>query len=155
MVRRPVALVAAVVLAAEAVGFALLNWFLGEVVDNQRMSLAGLDPDAMSLGSVALGVVFGLYLLTCAVVLLVAGVRDRAPGRFSRVLLIVCAVVHAVLGAVTVGLVGWAAFAFLMLVLGLVVLALIGYGTDRGTAESGAGEPSGSAPRTAPGAGPA
>src|ERR1700755_2782029 len=45
VVRRPVAWVTALVLFAEAIGVALLNWFLGVVVDRQDMSLAGLDPD--------------------------------------------------------------------------------------------------------------
>ena len=38
--------------------------------------------------------------------------RDRPPGRFGKILLIVCAVLHGVLGALVVGLVGWPAFAF-------------------------------------------
>jgi hypothetical protein len=36
--------------------------------------------------------------------------------------------VHGVLGALTVGLVGWAAFAALMAALGLIVLTLVAYG---------------------------
>ncbi|MEU4889066.1 MULTISPECIES: hypothetical protein [Streptomyces] len=128
MTRRPVALVAAVVLMAEALGIVWLHWFLGKVVDGQRMSLAGLDPDHMSAGTLALGIGFGLYLFACGAVLLYSGLRDRAPNRFFRVLLIACAVVHALLGALTVGLVGWGAFGFMMLVFGLVVLSLIAYG---------------------------
>ncbi|CAM5238744.1 hypothetical protein STENM327S_05153 [Streptomyces tendae] len=50
-VRRPVAWTVAVVLFVEAVGVAALNWFLGIVVDRQDMSLAGLDPDMMSVSS--------------------------------------------------------------------------------------------------------
>lgn len=49
--RRPVAWVAAIVLFVEAIGIALLNWFLGVVVDRQDMSLAGLDSDMMSVSS--------------------------------------------------------------------------------------------------------
>nr|WP_107046874.1 hypothetical protein [Streptomyces albus] len=123
---------------AEALGIVWLHWFLGKVVAGQRMSLAGLDPDHMSTGTLALGIGFGLYLFTCGAVLLLSAVRDRAPGRFFRVLLIACAVVHALLGALTVGLVGWGAFAFMMLVFGLVVLALIAYGEPgRGRAAKG------------------
>ena len=48
MVRRPVAWVVAVVLLAEGVFVAALNWFLGVVVERQDMSLAGLDPSAMA-----------------------------------------------------------------------------------------------------------
>ncbi|MBI0317798.1 hypothetical protein JBF12_33450 [Streptomyces javensis] len=111
----------------EAVGIALLNWILGLVVDRQQMSLGGMDTDAMSIGTWVAGGLFGLYLLVCGVVLLRTAVRDRAPGRLARILLITCAVVHGLLGAFSVGLVGWAAFAFMMVVLGLIVLSLLGY----------------------------
>ncbi|CAM5266447.1 Integral membrane protein OS=Streptomyces alboniger OX=132473 GN=CP975_22085 PE=4 SV=1 [Streptomyces alboniger] len=127
MARRPVALLGAIVLLVEAVGIALLNWFLGMVVDKQEMSLAGLDPHAMTVSTWIAGIVFGGYLALCAFVLARAAVRDRAPGRLGRVLLITCAVVHGVLGAFCVGPVGWPAFAFMMVVLGLVVLPLVAY----------------------------
>ncbi|MFF3953140.1 hypothetical protein ACFYY1_08020 [Streptomyces sp. NPDC001890] len=129
VVRRPVAFVAAIVLFAEAVGIVLINGILATVVKNQDMSLAGMDPAVMSNGTWAMGGFFGLYLLLCGLFLLLAGARDRAPGRFARIVLIICAVVHAVLGALTVGLVGWAAFASMMVVLGLIVLTLVAYGT--------------------------
>jgi len=77
-----------------------------------------------------------------------AAITDRGPGRFARVVLIVCAVVHGVLGALTVGLVGWPAFVFMMIVLGLIVLPLVAYEngkpdrTEPGTGpESGSGAP--------------
>jgi hypothetical protein len=79
--RRPVAAVAAVTLMLEAVGIGLLNWILGLVVDRQRMSLGGMDTDAMSVGTWIGGGVFGVYLLLCGVVLLRMALRDRAPGR--------------------------------------------------------------------------
>ncbi|MFE6496815.1 hypothetical protein [Streptomyces sp. NPDC057748] len=129
VVRRPVAFVAAIVLFAEAVGIVLINGILATVVKNQDMSLAGMDPAVMSNGTWAMGGFFGLYLLLCGLFLLLAGARDRAPGRFARIVLIICAVVHAVLGALTVGLIGWAAFASMMVVLGLIVLTLVAYGT--------------------------
>ncbi|WKX70775.1 hypothetical protein [Streptomyces sp. XD-27] len=142
--RRPVAAAAAVVLIVEAVGIALLNWILGLVVDRQDMSMGGMDPDAMSVGTWVMGGVFGLYLLFCGLVLLRAAVRDRGPGRFARILLIVCAVVHGLLGALTVGLVGWAAFAGLMVVLGLIVLTLMAYDdASGGIADRGAPDPAG------------
>ncbi|WP_234336335.1 hypothetical protein [Streptomyces sp. NRRL S-920] len=125
--RRPVAWAGAIVLLAEAVGIALLNWFLGLVVDKQEMSLAGLDPHAMTVSTWIAGLVFGGYLALCGVMLAFVGGRDRAPGRFGRLLLISCAVVHGVLGAFCVGLVGWLAFAFMMVVLGLIVLPLVAY----------------------------
>lgn len=128
MVRRPVAFIAALVLFAEAVGIVLINVVLGTVVKNQDMSLAGTDPGVMSKGTWVLGGVSGLFLVLCGVLLLVAGIRDRAPGRAARIVLIGCAVVHGVLGALTVGLVGWEAFALMMVVLGLIVLTLVAYG---------------------------
>ncbi|MGV9879518.1 hypothetical protein [Streptomyces sp. NPDC003006] len=127
MARRPVAWLGAIVLLAEAFGIALLNWFLGLVVDKQDMSLAGLDPHAMTVSTWIAGLLFGGYLALCGVILALTGARDRAPGRFGRLLLISCAVVHGVLGAFCVGLVGWPAFAFMMVVLGLVVLPLVAY----------------------------
>ncbi|MEV8321399.1 hypothetical protein AB0Q95_45360 [Streptomyces sp. NPDC059900] len=127
MARRPVAWVGAIVLLAEAVGIVLLNWFLGLVVNKQDMSLAGLDPHAMSVSTWIAGAVFGLYLVLCAVVMARSAVRDRAPGRFGRILLISAAVVHGLLGAFSVGLVGWPAFVFMMVVLGLIVLTLVAY----------------------------
>lgn len=132
MVRRPVAFVAAIVLFVEAVGIVLINGIMATVVKNQDMSLAGLESDAMSSGTWVMGGVFGLYLLLSGLVLLLTGIRDRAPGRIGRIALITCAVVHGVLGALTVGLVGWAAFGFMMVVLGLIVLTLVAYGPRPG-----------------------
>lgn len=131
MARRPVAVVAAIVLLVEAVGIVAINGILATFVDNQNMSLADLDPGAMVTGTWVMGGVFGLYLATCGVVFLLMGARDRAPGRIARILLISCAIVHGVLGALTVGLVGWDAFAFLMVVLALIVLTLVTYGKEQ------------------------
>ncbi|MFI5750818.1 hypothetical protein ACIBBE_34025 [Streptomyces sp. NPDC051644] len=146
VVRRPVAFVTAIVLFVEAVGIVAINGILATVVKNQSMSLAGMEPAAMSNGTWAMGGFFGLYLLLCGLILLLTGIRDRAPGRIGRIALITCAVVHGVLGALTVGLVGWAAFACLMVVLGLIVLTLVAYGpepeADRPTDDA---EPSASA----------
>ncbi|MDQ0715813.1 putative membrane protein [Streptomyces luteogriseus] len=127
MIRRPVAWVVAVVLFAEAFGLAALNWFLGVVVDRQDMSLAGLDPHMMSVSSKIGGIVFGLYFALCGLVALLVALRDRPPAGFGRVLLISAAVVHALLGAFTWGLVGWTAFLFMVLVLALIVLLLMTY----------------------------
>lgn len=142
MARRPVAAVAAIALTLEAVGIALLNWILGLVVDRQQMSLAGLDTDAMSVGTWVAGGLFGGYLLLCGAVLLRMALRDRVPGRFGRILLITCAVTHGVVGAFSVGPVGWPAFAFTMVVLGLVVLSLLAYEPE-GAARGGAAEAEG------------
>ncbi|MEU8033459.1 hypothetical protein AB0C13_33355 [Streptomyces sp. NPDC049099] len=139
MVRRPVAWVVAVVLLAEGVFIAALNWFLGMVVDRQDMSLAGLDPSTMATSSKVGGVVFGLYFALCALVAVLVAIRDRAPAGFGRVLLISVAVVHGLLGAFVWGLVGWTAFLFMVVVLGLVVLLLMTYDRDGGPRRDASG----------------
>ncbi|MDX3637819.1 hypothetical protein PV728_48135 [Streptomyces europaeiscabiei] len=139
MIRRPVAVVTAFVLFAEGLGIAGLQWFLGTVVDRQKMSLAGLDPDAMSVSTKAGGVVFGLYFVFCGVIALLVAVRDRPAAGLGKILLISVAVVHGLLGALTVGLVGWGAFAFMMAVLGLVLLTLMTYDRQDGVADAAPG----------------
>ncbi|KMS67545.1 membrane protein [Streptomyces viridochromogenes] len=119
--------VVAVVLFVEGLGIAALQWFLGVVVDRQDMSLAGLDPDVMSLSSKIGGVVFGAYFALCGLVALLVALRDRAPAGLGRILLISAAVVHALLGAFAWGLVGWTAFLFMVVVLALIVLLLMTY----------------------------
>ncbi|MFD4788560.1 hypothetical protein ACFWN1_16195 [Streptomyces sp. NPDC058459] len=141
------------VLLAEAVGIAAVNWLLGTVVDHQQMSLAGLDPAMMATSSKAGGVVFGLYFALCALAALLVAVRDRAPAGLGRVLLVSAAVVNALLGAVAWGLVGPEAFLTLMVVLALLVLLLMTYDRPRDTGARPAGDPpgEGGAPEAAPG----
>ncbi|MFF4174007.1 hypothetical protein [Streptomyces sp. NPDC001744] len=144
MVRRATALVTAAVLLLEAPGIVAVNAVMAHFLEAQSMSLDGMDPEAMVAGTWGLGIASGAALVLCALVALVAGVRDRRPGRLGRALLVGCAVVHGILGAVAVGLLGWGAFAFLMAVFGLVVLTLVAYGKDAGrTAGKGAGERAG------------
>ncbi|MFG3495205.1 hypothetical protein [Streptomyces sp. NPDC047928] len=149
MARRPIALVSGAALLVEAVGVVLLHGVLATVLSGQRMSLAGLDPDAMIAGTWAMGGAFGLYLAVCGTVLLITGVRDRRPGRAARILLISCAITHGVLGAVTVGLVGWSAFVFMMVMLALVVLSLVAYAPEAG--HRAAPDTTGTAPTRPPG----
>ncbi|MFI8322369.1 hypothetical protein [Streptomyces sp. NPDC085529] len=130
MARRPIALVTAAVLLVEAPAIVGVNAIMARFVEVQSMSLDGLDPDHMVTGTWALGIGSGLALALCALVALLAGVRDRGPGRFGRGLLIGCAVVHGLLGAVAAALIGWGAFAVLMTVVGLIVLTLVMYGKD-------------------------
>ncbi len=129
---------------------AALNWFLGIVVDRQDMSLAGLDPDAMSVSSKVGGIVFGLYFALCGVVALLVALRDRAPAGFGRILLISVAVVHGLLAAFAWGLVGPGAFFSLVVVLGLVVLLLMTYdrleAPSEGNPEQGTGKDEGPGP---------
>ncbi|MFJ9642920.1 hypothetical protein [Streptomyces sp. NPDC101206] len=124
VLRRSVAGLAALALAAEGALLALVHLVLGRTTHNQSMSIAGSDPAVMAVATYVLGATIGGFLLLCAVLLAVAAVRDRAPGRFARVVLIAAAVVHGVLGALAVSAVGWGAFAATMVVLCLIVLTL-------------------------------
>jgi len=159
VVRRPVAWIVAVVLFAEALGVAALNWFMGVVVDRQDMSLAGLDPDVMSTSSKVGGIVFGLYFAACGVVAVLVAVRDRAPAGLGRVLLISVAVVHGLLGAFAWGLLGVPQFLFMVVVLALIVLLLMTYDAQQRPAaqeaEDGGGKgDGGGSPATPPAAAP-
>ncbi|MFF4656973.1 hypothetical protein [Streptomyces sp. NPDC001381] len=152
MVRRPVALIVALVLFAEALGIAVLNWSLGTLAERQNMSLAGIDPDVMATSSKAGGIGFGLYFAFCGLVALLVGLRNRPPAGFGRILLISAAVVHALLGAFAWGLLGRQQFAFMMVVLALIVLLLMTYDVQPGPAaeaprdgDGGGGEPEGDA----------
>ncbi|MEU7551237.1 hypothetical protein AB0B01_02550 [Streptomyces sp. NPDC044571] len=127
MLRRLVAAAAALVIAAEAVLLVFVHIVLGRTTQNQSMSVAGMDPDVMSAATYAMGAGIGAFLLLCSALLVYAALRDRAPGRFARIVLITAAVTHGLLGALAVGLVGWGAFAAMMLILCLLVLALTLY----------------------------
>jgi hypothetical protein len=129
MMRRGVAATAALVLVLEAFGLAFINWVMGLAVRHQEMSLAGLDPTAMAVGAWVAGGLLALFLIGCATVLARTARYDRAPGRLGRVLLILAAVMHVVLGAAVVGLVGWPAYVLMMVIFGLVVLSLFMYGS--------------------------
>ncbi|WKV72197.1 hypothetical protein AW27_012120 [Streptomyces sp. PCS3-D2] len=131
MVRRLVAGLAAIVLVAEAAVLVLVHIVLGRTTANQSMSIAGSDPDVMSKATYAMGAGMGAFLLLCAVLAALAALRDRPPGRFARVVLVAAAVTHGMLGVLAVGLVGWAAFATLMLILCLLVLVLTLYPASR------------------------
>ncbi|MFJ3926560.1 hypothetical protein [Streptomyces sp. NPDC090022] len=155
MLRRIVAGVAAAVLVAEAAVLVLVHIVLGATTANQSMSIAGSDPDVMSKATYVLGAGMGGFLTLCAVLLVVAAVRDRAPGRLARVVLIAAAVTHGFLGAVVAALVGWGAFAALMVILCLLVLLLTLYpkrepGPGPGP-EPGPGQAAGPPPGPVPG----
>lgn len=121
----------AVVLVVEAAVLGFVHIVLGRTTENQSMSIAGMDPDVMSKATYAMGAGMAGFLLLCAVLLAVAAVRDKAPGAFARVVLVAAAVTHGLLGALVVGLVGWGAFAVMMLILCLLVLSLTVY-SDKG-----------------------
>ncbi|MFD6888986.1 hypothetical protein [Streptomyces sp. NPDC059957] len=146
VLRRSVAGATAVVLVVEAGVLGFVHLVLGRTTENQSMSIAGADPDVMSKATYGLGAGMAVFLLACAAFLLVAAARDRAPGGFARVLLVSAAVTHGVLGALVVGLVGWAAFAVMMLIFSLLVLSLTLYAAKGagGTADGAGGPAEGS-----------
>jgi hypothetical protein len=129
-VRRGIAVGTAVILVAEAFVIAFVNWILGLAVRHQSMSLAGADPDMMAVGSWVGGGLFGLFLIFCAVLVIRIARRDEMTGRLSRIVLIICAVVHGVVGALVVGLVGWYAFVLLMVILAGLVGTLLMYAPE-------------------------
>lgn len=151
--RRGLAATTAVVLVLEAFVIAFIHVVLGLTVRHQNMSLAGLDPDGMAIGTFVGGGLLGLFLIGCALVPARIALRNRPPGRFGQILLIVCAVLHGLLGALVVGLVGWPAFVFMMLVMALVVGTLVLFpDTGDGSATAGKGSGSELPPPTAPAA---
>ncbi|WP_406085224.1 hypothetical protein [Streptomyces virginiae] len=151
MLRRLVAGLAAIVLVVEAALLVLVHFVLGRTTANQSMSIAGSDPDVMSKATYAMGAGMGAFLVLCAVLAAVTAIRDRAPGRFGRVVLISAAVTHGVLGVLTAALVNWAAFATMMLILCLLVLTLTSYAARPGDGSGdGAGEDTPPLPPTPP-----
>ncbi|SEO90363.1 hypothetical protein SAMN05216267_105332 [Actinacidiphila rubida] len=129
-VRRGMAAATAVVLVVEGLAIAFLNWLLGLIVQKQEMSMGGISHTSMAVGSWVAGGLFGLFLVVCAALALRIALRDRMAGRLGRIVLIVCAVVHGVVGAVVIGLVGWAAFVGMMVILGLLVGTLLIYAPE-------------------------
>ncbi len=154
VVRRTVGFVLAVAMFAEAAGVAWLNWFLAMMVENQRMSLAGLDPVMVARSSRVGAVLFALFFVGCGVLVLVSAVRNRAPGRLGTGLLVTVAVVHGVLGAAAFALVGVKAFAALAAVLVLILLFLSSPGRPRATGPDGAAGPGAEQPPAAPSGAP-
>ncbi|MHA6760445.1 hypothetical protein [Streptacidiphilus sp. PAMC 29251] len=115
---------AVLLLLLEALVTSVLAVVLGIGVKRQNMSLGGLAPGRMALGVwVGLGALAG-FLAVVGVVLGIMAARKRAMGRPTRILLIVCAVLHAVLAAVTLALSGVLAFVVLTVTLGFLVLLI-------------------------------
>ncbi|MFD8148826.1 hypothetical protein [Streptomyces sp. NPDC059708] len=137
MLRRLVAGLGALVLAAEAAVLVVVHLVLGRATASQSMSVAGSDPDVMSKATYGLGIALGAFLLLNAVFLAVAALRDRRPGRVARAVLVAAAVTHVVLGALAAALVGWAAFAAVMAVFCLITAALTLHAEDRGGVRKG------------------
>ncbi|MBC3842601.1 hypothetical protein GXW82_27755 [Streptacidiphilus sp. 4-A2] len=122
--RRWTAVSTVVLLVLEALVSGLAGYLLGTAVTRQNMSLAGLRPGDMAVGAWAGPGLLALFLLLTAAAVARTGVRDRSMGRPTRILLIVCAVLHGLLAAVLLALSGAAAFAVTALTLTLLVLLL-------------------------------
>ncbi|GAB2898922.1 hypothetical protein [Streptomyces mayteni] len=133
------AAVAAVVVFGAAVVLGLLHWILGLVAERQEMSVGGVSTTAISLSAWVGGGALAAFLVLCGALLARVSVTDRPPRRFARVALVGGAVVHAVLGALAVGLVGWTAFTGMMVIFTLIVLTLTLYpaAPPRGPAVAG------------------
>lgn len=148
--RRTAAAATAVVLVLEALTIAFVNWILGLSVRHQKMSMGGLGSDSMAIGSWAGGGLLALFLVVCAALTARIAIRDRMSGRAGRIALIVCAVVHGVVGALVVGLVGWVAFVLMMVILALLVGTLVMYAPEdrdrAGAVPAPAREPEGPPP---------
>jgi hypothetical protein len=112
-------------LALEALFFAGVGLLLGLAVRVQNMSLGGLSPGAMAVGAwVGMGLL-AAFLLVVAVVLARTAWSGGAMGRPTRILLIVCAVLHGVLAAVLLALNGVVAFVAMLVMVGLLVMVLL------------------------------
>ncbi|MEU3313146.1 hypothetical protein ACGFY6_07730 [Streptomyces sp. NPDC048387] len=135
MLRRLVAGLGALALVVEAAVLVVAHLVLARTTAAQSMSVAGSDPEVMSTATYALGAVLGAFLLLAAVLLAVAALRDRLPGRAARVVLVAAAVTHLVLGALAAALVGWGAFAVTMVIFCLIAGALTLY-ADRAGADA-------------------
>jgi hypothetical protein len=113
-----------VLLVLEALASGLVGLVLGTAVTRQNMSFGGLAPKAMAVGAwLGLGVL-AVFLLVTAAAITRTMLPDRSMGQPTRILLIVCAVLHGLLAAVLLALSGVSAFVVLAVTLTLLVLLL-------------------------------
>ncbi|MFC1438326.1 hypothetical protein ABUW04_08655 [Streptacidiphilus sp. N1-10] len=119
------AAVAVFLLVLEALFFAGVGLLLGLAVRHQNMSLGGLSTDAMANGAwVGMGLL-AAFLVVVAVLLARTAWRGGAMGRPTRILLIVCAVLHGVLAAALLALSGVVAFLAMLVMVGVMVFVLL------------------------------
>ena len=132
--RRAVLVTAAVLLLVEAVMFALIGWVMGLAVRGQQMSIGGLSTDTMAIGTWVGQGLLAAFLLLCAILAARSGLLGEGPrhgavrrgaGPVVRVLLVGCAVLHGLLGAVLLGVSGVPVFVGLMVVLTVLVLSVM------------------------------
>jgi hypothetical protein len=122
--RRWTAVAVVVLLMVEGLVSGLLGYLLGATVTKQNMSFGGLAPSAMAAGAWSGLGLLAVFLLVVAAVVAGTGLRDRSMGRPTRILLIVCAVLHGLLAAMLLALSGVTAFAVAAVTLTLLVLLL-------------------------------
>lgn len=112
-------------LVLEALFFAGVGLLLGLAVRDQHMSLGGLSSDAMAGGAwIGMGLL-AAFLVVVALVLARTAWSGAAMGRPTRILLIVCAVLHGVLAAVLLALSGVVAFLAMLVMVALLVFVLL------------------------------
>ncbi|WP_035844289.1 hypothetical protein [Kitasatospora azatica] len=122
--RKVVLTAAAVVLLVESVVVGLVGLILGVAASRQHMSVGGLSSSRMAMGSWIGQGVLAVFLLVCAVLVVLSAGRE-AVRPAVRILLLVCAVLNGVLAALAVALSGWAAFGLLIVLTGVLVLAVM------------------------------
>jgi hypothetical protein len=122
--RRWTAVAALVLLVLEAGVAAVVAMVVGKAADYQHMSLAGVPTAAMAASAyVGFGLI-ALFLLLVAALLLRVALRDVAPTKAERIVLVLAAVLHGLLAAVLLALSGVWVFVPLAVTLTLLVLIL-------------------------------
>jgi hypothetical protein len=123
--RRLVLVIAALGALAQAVLLGGLLYVLSAVIGAYSMSMNGADPAHAQVALRVVAAVLVVALLALAVLLVVAAIRDRAPGRTARVLLIAGLVVQGLVTVASAVVSGAAAFAVTLVIFGLLLGALM------------------------------
>lgn len=157
--RRWTALVAAVLLVAEAAAAGFIGLVLGRATHLQHMKFGMAHPGALSTGAYAGGAAGAVALLAVAALLVrvallregargarAAG-RPRGPGRPTRVVLVLAAVGHALAAAALYALNGVLPCVALLVVVALLVLVLLSLGPESTPTHT---PPAGSTPAAGP-----
>jgi len=123
--RKGVLAVAAVLLIVQGLVLGLVGVILGAAVNQQNMSLAGLNPHAMALGAWIGEGLLGLVFVVTGVLVARAAARGAEAGTPTRILLLITAVVTGVLAAAMLALSGWPLFVLLIVLLAVFVMAIL------------------------------
>ncbi|MEY9849290.1 hypothetical protein [Streptacidiphilus sp. MAP5-3] len=146
--RRWTAVATLVLLVLEAGVSAVVALVVGKAADYQHMSLGGVPTSAMASSAyVGFGLI-ALFLLLVAALLLRVALRDVAPTKVERIVLILAAVLHGLLAAVLLALSG--VWVFVPLAVTLTLLVLILFIPSDGPRQPSAREPSPTLPPSLP-----